>query len=241
MPLSSSRSGHRSLATRSVLICLVATALCVAPTTTASAAQLTETPLSREATKDAEGLAGEILASYRSASPKDRERRTLGSFSDSFYGTPLATELGVVYRVGKHSGYVLQADFAEDRNHTISPARVTQVRISERLHIPAEPLWRDLRVQSYAVLLEAAHHQPLETKRWPLYWNLTAEYEEDREVGFGTTNTGIDPATCDNPLPASALAAVDTQAKEGIRLARVHAPISQPQSLVSLFAPCYLR
>jgi hypothetical protein len=201
-----------------------------------------EMPLSREVTKDAEGLAGEILASYRSVPPRDREHRTVGSFGDSFYGTPLATELNVVYRVGKHSGYVLQADFAEDRDHTISPARVTRVRISEFLHIPAGPLSNDdLRGESYSVLLEAAHHQPLETKQWPLYWNVSVEYQEDREIGFGTTNTGIDPATCDNPLPTSALVAVDAQAQEVIKLAVAHAPIRLPQSLVSLFVPCYLR
>jgi hypothetical protein len=226
------------------LVVLVAVALCLMVEQRGASARtdtLAETPLSREATKDAEALSGEILRSYESVPSRDRERRTVGSFGDSFYGTPLATELAVVYRVGKHSGYVLQADFAEDRNHTISPARVTQVRISERSHIPAEPLWRDLRVQSYALVLEAAHHQPLESQQWPLYWNVSVEYQEDREVGFGTTNTGVDLAKCDNPLPANALIAVDAQAKEVIGLAQVHAAIRLPMNLVGLFAPCYLR
>jgi hypothetical protein len=231
----------RWLVRRAPLLVL-AVALClVAEPSVAGGAGVGQTPLSREVTKDAEGLAAEILAGYRRASPKNRERRTVGSFGDSFYGTPLATELAVVYYSGEHSGYVLQADFAEDHSHTISPARVTQVRISERSRIPAEPLWRDLRVQSYALVLEAAHHQLLETQQWPLYWNVTVEYQEDREIGFGTTNTGADLGKCDNPLPANALIAVDAQAKEVIGLAQVHAAIRLPMNLVGLFAPCYLR
>lgn len=74
-----------------------------------------ETPLSCEATKDSEALSGEILRSYESVPSRDREGRTVGSFGDSFYGTPLATELAVVYYTGKHSGYILQADYAEGR------------------------------------------------------------------------------------------------------------------------------
>ncbi len=226
------------------LVVLVAVALCLMVEQRGASARtdtLAETPLSREATKDAEALSGEILRSYESVPSRDRERRTVGSFGDSFYGTPLATELTVVYYSGKHSGYILQADYAENERHTISLARVTNVRLSERLHIPTEPLWHDLRAHFYSVLLEAAHHAPLERHEWPLYWNVTTEYMDGESVGIGTTNYGIDPATCDNPLPASALAPVNAQAKEVVELAVAHAPIRLPKSLVSLFAPCYLR
>lgn len=234
----------RSLVRCAPLVVLVAVALCLVGEPCAASAQagkLGETPLSREVTQDAEALGGEILRSYESVPSRDRERRTVGSFGDSFYGTPLATELTVVYYSGKHSGYVLQADYADNVRHTISPARVTKVRISERLHIPTEPLWRDLQARFYSVLLEAAHHAPLERHQWPLYWNVTAEYMEGESVGFGTTNYGLDPATCDNPLPASALAPINAQAKEVVELAVAHAPIRLPRSLMSLFAPCYLR
>jgi hypothetical protein len=228
-----------------LLVLLVAVALCLVGGLRAAGAQmdkLVEAPLSREVTTDAEALGGEILRSYESIPSRDRERRTVGSFGDSFYGTPLATELTVVYYSGKHSGYILQADYAKNAQHTISPARVTKVRISEFRHIPAGPLWHDgLSVESYSVLLEAAHHEPLETRQWPLYWNVTVEYQEGQDVGFGTTNYGIDPAKCDNSLSASALAPVNAQAKEVIKLATAHAPIRMPQNLVSFFAPCYLR
>ena len=108
------------------LVVLVAVALCLMVEQRGASARtdtLAETPLSREATKDAEALSGEILRSYESVPSRDRERRTVGSFGDSFYGTPLATELTVVYYSGKHSGYILQADYAENERHTISPAR----------------------------------------------------------------------------------------------------------------------